>query len=275
VLVTGEAQAYGALSINNLNITIVGPGAEAAIRATVQGSTLARGIVVTGNSNVVIDGLEVTAAAAGNEGIACSKSTGNISLAVRRSAVHDNNGAGISSSGCAVSVDATFVGPANAGGGIKLTSTQYTITNNFVFNNGTGSSPGFAIDSGSTGTFIFNTIAKNNVTAGVGGIDCGAGAMKLISNSIVWGNSVSGGTQIGPQCMLSNVVTGSGDSKGTMLDPAFVSATDFHLQSGSSANLACCVDKIMNPTTPNADHDIDFSTRPKGAGWDIGGHEVQ
>ena len=44
-----------------------------------------------------------------------------------------------------------------------------------------------------------------------------------------------------------------------------------------SANEACCVDKVTSPTTPNAGHDVDQTTRPLGTAglWDIGAHEVQ
>jgi hypothetical protein len=56
-------------------------------------------------------------------------------------------------------------------------------------------------------------------------------------------------------------------------DPTFTS--DYHLVANDVTNGACCVDKIAAPGTPNADHDVDATHRPKGASWDIGAHEVQ
>jgi hypothetical protein len=65
------------------------------------------------------------------------------------------------------------------------------------------------------------------------------------------------------------------------LAPAFVSATDYRLKLNDPANSGaggCCVDKVAAPGTPNADHDVDRTARPKGVGatpFDVGAHEAQ
>ena len=70
-----------------------------------------------------------------------------------------------------------------------------------------------------------------------------------------------------------------GTSGGTKIDPAFVSTLspyNYHLKPNDALNLACCVDKVSTAgSVPLPTHDIDSSARPKGAGYDIGGHEVQ
>ena len=49
----------------------------------------------------------------------------------------------------------------------------------------------------------------------------------------------------------------------------FVSATNFRLVTGSTANTTCCIDKVtVDPGTPNKNHDVDKTTRPLGLGSD-------
>jgi hypothetical protein len=70
-----------------------------------------------------------------------------------------------------------------------------------------------------------------------------------------------------------NVVTGTDSFAGaTMLAPDLDAS--FRLTT-ASVNDACCVDKVSNPSTPNASHDVDGATRPKGAAHDIGAHEAR
>jgi len=169
-----------------------------------------------------------------------------------------------------------------------VTGTTYVITNDLIVDNGVtpGGLPGVSImDSASTGTFAFNTVAGNGAGNTLeGGIACPPnGTPKLIEESIVAQNAhnpATNGTQFINKCMLQSVVTGPDSFAGAIQSPpAFVSMTDFHLDVGAglAANQTCCIDKISAPTTPNADHDVDRGPRPKVAGGkdDIGAHEAQ
>jgi hypothetical protein len=278
VVVAGSATAYLPVSItastSDVTVTVVGPGRGAAPAASVSAAAGTAVTVMAQGKNVdaTFDGLDF------GGGLKCSLSTGVAALALKNSAVHGSTSAGVETAACAVTVDANIIGPSNAGGGVRVTGGTYVITNNIIANNGVGAYPGVALDAAATGTFAYNTVAKNRVTAGVGGIDCGAGAAKTIANSIVWKNDLDAASkQVGAQCTLATVVTGVGGGGGTTLDPTFVSATDFHLASGAAANLACCVDKIAVVSGPNSNHDVDASKRPKGIvnAADIGAHEVQ
>jgi hypothetical protein len=294
-------------------LTIIGPGRTATPTAKVSPSVVTNAFALStvGNAaTVVLDGLELIGQGSTSAGARCSFTSGAATLTIRNSlirmsgaagvdsngctltldgnTVSGNQGAGISTNGGTVTLDRNIIGPSNTGGGIVLGgTTSYTVTNNIIVSNGASAGlPGIAISSmSSSGTIAFNTISKNGGLNTVeGGVTCpssGAGT-KLIDSSIVVDNSTAAGTQFAGKCSLSNTVVGTGDA--TLLagaikqSPAFVSGTDFHLKANDAANTACCVDKIPTanaPSTPNADHDVDNTRRPKGAGWDYGAHEVQ
>ncbi len=278
--VKGSTSAYGAVSINGRSIVIVGPGAATPSASISGGSNPS--VSVTGTAYVTLDGFEVFMTFV--DGVDCTNNVAGTSLTLLRNKIHGVSGIGINSTKCVLTLDQNVIGPANTGGGVKLTSTTYSITNNFIVGNGTtGISVSF--DTASTGEFAFNTVAQNTFTGQAGGIDCANGANRVIESSIVWGNSVKSGTQIVGNCDLINVVTGTDSfADAIQKDPTFVNIAtmpyDYHLKApNDTANLACCVDKITMTVDGGAsmlpDHDIDNAHRPKGAGWDIGGHEAQ
>jgi len=213
-------------------------------------------------------GLEITNAGGTHNGASCVTGA---TLMISDSYIHGNSSAGVSSS-CSLTLDGNIIN-GNAGGGVKLTGGSCTVTNNIVAGNGSSTDGtafgGVAIDRTTTVTsFSFNTVIKNHVTAGVGGVDCGTGTSKSISNSTVWDND---GTQLGAQCSTSTIVSGTGTASGS---PVFTA--DGHLQAGAAGNSTCCVDKVASPSTPNADHDVDRSHRPQGTTgkWTIGANEL-
>jgi hypothetical protein len=282
ILVTGSGTPYMPVSISSGTFTLVGPGRGASPKATV-GASGAPAFTITTTTQaatVTLDGFDtaVTTTSAIKCIVSASAAT---SLTILNSSIHNATQAGVDSSGCALTLDANAIS-ANSGGGIKLASTTYTITNNFVTANATVMFPGFAADAGSSGTFRFNTVAKNLLTTpGIaGGIDCGSGVAKMIESSIIWGSSTTvGGSQFAGNCTLSNVVTGTDSATGAIqMNPAFQSGTDFHLVKDDPANrdqlsmIGCCVDKVSSATLT---HDVDGTLRPKGGGFDIGAHEVQ
>jgi hypothetical protein len=290
VVVAGSPTAYAALSFTAaLSVTIVGPGKTALPTALLSTATAAPAVSLAPLAGqtiaVTLDGLELTGSAGAvanrRDGLVCTATSGTATVVVRNSLIDGSGLSGVNALSCAITVDACTI-TGNSGGGVLLAGlSDYIVTNSFITANGSGAATnaGVVIANGATGVFVFNTVAKNAVAAGVGGIDCGSGAAKTISNTIAWSNTTSGGTQLGAQCALDEVVTAAGDdTRGTMnaAPPAFVSATDFHLDitAGLAANRACCIDKIAAPATPNADHDVDGVTRPRGAAWDVGAHEA-
>jgi hypothetical protein len=146
---------------------------------------------------------------------------------------------------------------------------------------------GVGIDDSPAGSvFAFNTVTTNGGAGNTaaGGVVCNAAA--VLQNSIITLNNLTSGsgTQFSGSCSLQNVVVGT-DSTGDAgaiknKPPAFTS--DYHLDMtnvpNQTANGDCCIDKLGTPGTPGADHDVDFTARPKGSAvtpYDIGGQEVQ
>jgi hypothetical protein len=283
VSVAASATPYAAFTaaattLADLVVTVVGPGKNATVKATVSSSGSAAVSVssmLAHNTQLVVDGLDLLGSNGTTlkAGVACSPLAGTASVTIRNCAIHNSGMSGVDSSGCTLEVDSSDIGPNNAGG-VKVANTTYTLTNDIIFNS-TALTPGVAItDTMSTGTMAFLTIANNGGGSGFeGGVSCpSSGATKLIQDSIVYGNSSNAGTQFSGKCALMDVVTGTDNFAGaTMLMPSLTS--DYHLS--ATGDNSCCVDKIMGPTTPNADHDVDLSMRPKGNAWDIGAHELK
>ncbi|HEY2746901.1 MAG TPA: hypothetical protein VGL86_19900, partial [Polyangia bacterium] len=206
---------------------------------------------------------------------------GAATLTIVNSTIRKGATQGVSSSGCVLTLDSNIISQ-NTNEGINLSSTTYVLTNNIINTNGAGGFAGVNIDTNSTGTFAFNTVASNGgANAFEGGVTCpSAGTAKVLQNSIIAQNShnpMTGGTQFAGKCTLQSVVTGQDTFSGAnQAVPAFT--TDFHLDvsaTGLSANQTCCIDKIAIATTANSGHDVDESSRPKGNGFDVGAHEAK
>src|SRR5437879_2164834 len=150
-------------------------------------------------------------------------------------------------SNCNASISESLMSNAGMSGLVLNTGSTYSIQNCAMVANGTGVTFGSA-----SGVFAFNTVTNNK---GMTGVSCAAAA--IIADSIVFNNKTGGNTQFtGASCVLSNVVVGAGDTysgPGTkiLLDPAFVGASDPHLDLTAGAaltkNQACCIDKINGP----------------------------
>ena len=297
ILVSGSATAYNALALNATTtaigpLTIVGPaGRGTAMKATVTSTTLPALFASTTAAalTLTVDGLDfigASGAAANAEGIKCQGGSATATLTIKNSTIEMSGTNGVNSSGCVLALDASIIS-ANASEGVLVASSTYVITNNIIHHNGSNSGlSGVNIDAASTGTFAFNTVAANGgANAAFGGIVCAAnGSNKLIEDSIVAQNAaspMSNGSQFTGKCQLQSVVPGPDAFSGAIqMAPAFLSITDFHLDTTGGAlatNQACCIDKLAGATTPNATHDVDFGPRPKvpGGKLDIGAHEAQ
>ena len=256
VRVIGSSTAYPHVAITGGNIRIVGADTQPA--ATLTGDATDPAVSISGAATtLLLDELQIIGSGVNQPGIACVNGALGPTLTLRRSALHGINGVALNANACAVTLDRDQIGPGNAGGGISISGAPYTITNCFIVGNGSGGS-GVLIGSGATAAapgFMHDTVVSN----AAGGILC-SGAT-TIANSIVEGNAIS---DTSGACTLSG---------STSLVPDFVSATDYHLNGRTTANLACCIDQL---TTSPVDHDYDGRARPQPTNgkWDVGAHEV-
>ncbi len=306
VVIAGSATRYSPVVINAVSqeLFLIGPGKSASPTARIYDMNTCFTVnVVSASADVKVHlfGLDFggQGTSKSTHGINCTNtSTANVALSVSNCLIHDSTMTGVGSNGCAFALDQSFVsantgtgvnvsgGSLNIdactidhnGGGVSLTSTQYTITNSFITNSDSGTAGVSINDAASTGIFAFNTVAGNGGSlANVGGVICpSSGAHKLLENSIVALNSedpASTGTQFAGVCDLQNVVTGTDSiaSAGAIkMTPTFDSA--FRI----SATDTCCVDKISDVTgIPNTNHDGFGNPRPVNGLWDIGADEVQ
>jgi hypothetical protein len=256
VRVFGSSVAYPRLSLGAGDLRIVGPDATPTARLSGDLTNPAIGISGTG-TRVLLDRLEVTGGGTGQDGIACFNGSLGPTLTLLRSLVHGVSGAAVSASKCTVILDRDQLGPLDAGGGLVLGGSSFTVTNCFIVGNGNG---GFGVSIGPASSalgvgFMHNSVANN---AG-GGILCSAAT--AIVSSIVSGNTP---LDVSGTCTLTSSTT---------MAPQFVSASDLHLAGRTAANLACCIDRIASSPI---DHDFDGRARPQpvNGAWDVGAHEV-
>jgi hypothetical protein len=167
----------------------------------------------------------------------------------------------------------------NAGGGITTDgSARFSITNTFIYRNGTAGSARGGVTLGATTTdvrnrFEFNTVVDNQVKAGnavAGGVACAAGNLIDLANNVIARNTSSTG-------LNPNTVGGCGVALSLVVEDdimplEFVSPDaepfDYHIGPGSSA-------RDTAPDGSSVTEDFDGHYRPQGLYKDYGADEYR
>ena len=189
--------------------------------------------------------------------------------------VLDGGTRGLDASGGCTEVNVQQTKVSNASGaGLYITgSTKYTVINTGVFKTAaTTDGDGINLTTSGTGKFAFNTIRLNGNTTAVGGINCGSGTAKLLSNSVFVGNQTGGTSQLTGSCQLAKVVVGLLDQtslQGALkVNPKFVG-----LEGTLDPADTACIDQ----GDADAEVTVDYfgGKRPLGNAPDIGFHEAK
>lgn len=229
-------------------------------------------IDVTGSSEVLLHGLEVSGATAdvGARAVRCIDVGGNPILTLMQSSVKDAPGLGIEASNCTLEITQSEVS-GNAGGGVSASGGRFNLVNNFLTQNGGGTAlVGGANLSGTSDSLLeHNTVTGNLRSAGaVAGVLC-TGSL-VARNNIIFGNS-NGAAEVSQECShrFSLIGPEPEEGEGNLADPpTFVDASsgDFHLQSTSAG--------VDGADPSEVADDIDGDARPQGQGADMGADEV-
>jgi parallel beta-helix repeat protein len=167
----------------------------------------------------------------------------------------------------------------NTGGGV-ISFDSTTITNCTISGNTATNGGGIYVGTGGWGpsraTIANCTISGNTATNG-GGIYCAWASSFTVENSILWenfattsGNDIYLGGSNFVTVTYSNVKGGYAGTGNIDSDPLFVNFAggDYHLTSGSP-----CIDAGTCNNAPSTD--IKGTSRPQGAGCDMGAYEFQ
>jgi hypothetical protein len=208
-------------------------------------------------------------------------------MIVRRTAIQNSSQIGISATSCDVTMDEDIVGPANAGGGISLTNSDFTITNALVIGNGGTLKLFGGIQATWNGTasrakIVNCTIVENTAKnqAGVySGLDCSA--ITTTTNTAIIGN-LNAPTEVKATCPLDHSAsigaTGSGNIDLTGCTEGNLFAAAGTNYTPVSTPMAPCTKVLVNAATPAGapDHDLKGSPRPQPAGSnpDVGAIEA-
>ena len=181
-------------------------------------------------------------------------------------------GGGIEAKGGFISISRTRIADCPTGGFTSDANAVFSITNTWIYGNGTPASTRSPVSIGATtmganNRFEHNTVVRNTVKAGAavaGGVSCTLTNTLAMPNNIIAGNTTT--------TAVNNNTFGGCDFKGSLVSDdltqfGFISETDLHLSGMSSA-----IDKIDVSAVPD---DIDGQFRPQGAKRDYGADEYK
>ncbi len=235
-------------------------------------------VVDVTQGTVVITGLTVRGAAGGAnaDGIKCNSA----SLTLRSAAVLDSDDRGIEAGNCVLDVSRSVIA-GNRMGGVRLVDGSFSITNTFIYGNGTNG--GLSLNPNATPNRLeFNTIVKNSANM-VGGVNCLGTSSITARNNLIHGNTGTAETG-GTSCTHSYSVIGiATPPAGTMvrsMTPAEVAlvngngatVADFHIAAASLLRGAAEPGSATGPTA--VDYDGEARPNPAGGAADIGADEI-
>ncbi|CAN5396716.1 hypothetical protein BH11MYX1_BH11MYX1_15790 [soil metagenome] len=167
----------------------------------------------------------------------------------------------------------------NAGGGLLLSSTQFDIENDFIFQNGNNISTaagGFYVANPTAGSrFVFNTVVDNKATSNIasaGGVFCDQAGF-VAADNLIFRNTggPSGNAQTFGSCTYGNSFVMAGSST-VDNSPGFVHPNtqpfDYHLTNLSPTT-------IVDAAGVCTGIDFDGDNRPIGNGCDLGADEFK
>lgn len=302
ILVTGHGNtggAYGSISITtSVTTTIVGPGqgvANPALTFDVANDQVS--VMPSGGAGVflIIDGLELgdrTNPTAQN-GINCNATGGSSAkIIVRRSAIQHNGKNGITATNCDITVDQTFIGPANSAGGVYIKTSDFTIQNSVIHDNGSTTTNFGGIQIAGLGTAgrgrIINDDVVDNASQNSGGkysgIDCAMGTVVVLNTALI-GNTSGTATELRSSCSTDHSAfvgaTGTNTSLMNCTDATvFSNPTNFDYHPRTSATAPCAttllgkgVTSFMGATAPWYDFYGAPRPQPANSAPDIGAIE--
>lgn len=196
------------------------------------------------------------------DGITCTQGTVEPHVVV----LSGNGGAGLKSTSCAVTLDASKIHD-NKTIGLDLANTIMDIKNNFIYANGSSNSPigGVSLHGMTQGTLKFDSIAYNHAKNGaknIGGLSCKQMGTVDTTSDIIAGND---STQITAECKTAPGYVNNSASG------VFKATDDLHLDPGAPKPMI-----IDNPASNCSDtaHDIDGDKRPHPVYCDLGADEL-
>jgi hypothetical protein len=205
----------------------------------------------TGASVRIIDSVVRENASNGVRGRMCT-------VELRRSRLSGNGLSGLAVTDSTATVDSCVVSGNEQG--LNLDAGVFSVTNNFIFRNAKFGIQLFLF-SAQTGSFEFNTIVDNGVSAlNDAGFACSGNGASM-PNNIIARNS----RQTSGNCTFPSSIILDGASPSLMFVSPDVAPFDYHIKPGSMA--------IDMATITTIDHDFDGDPRPSDAA-DVGADEL-
>jgi hypothetical protein len=253
--------------LDGKQVRIIAPGASLQ-----PGGLNQAALLVLNESDVEISGLRLFGAGGGAnaDGLRCAAPmSGTPMVQMSNLRIEGNGGFGIDATGCSITLVSSEVVD-NPGGGVSITAGTFVLRNNFITGNGAATAVGgVKLDANTAiGVFEFNTVAGNLASAGIpAALFCSGTQNQPIRNNILHGVAADQVSSMNCDLRFNLSNEGISGEGNVMASPQFVSATDYHLMSGSEG---------VNDADPSASLNVDFDgeMRPLNGRRDIGADEV-